>query len=60
MTTSEQNLGYFNRNPKELLRRFVTIDETWVHHYTPETRERSTHNNRLGKLWLVFFGMHME
>ena len=41
MTTSEQNLAYFNRNPKEFLRRFVTIDETWIHHYTPESREWS-------------------
>jgi hypothetical protein len=21
------------RNPKEFLRRFVTVDETWIHHY---------------------------
>ena len=41
VTTSEQNLAYFNHNPKEFLRRIVTIDETWIHHYTPETREGS-------------------
>ena len=34
VTTSEQNLTYFNPNPKEFLRRFVTINETWIHHYT--------------------------
>ena len=28
VTTSEQNLAYLNRNPKEFLRRLVTIDET--------------------------------
>ena len=28
VTTSELNLTYFNRNPKEFLRRFVTMDET--------------------------------
>ena len=38
MTTLEQNLAYFNCNPKEFLHRFVTIDETWIHHYTPELR----------------------
>jgi len=26
----------FKRNPKEFLRRFVTVDETWIHWYTPE------------------------
>ena len=41
VTTSKQNLAYFNRNPKEFLRRFVTINETWIHRYTPESREGS-------------------
>ena len=41
VTTLEQNLTYFNRNPKEFLRRFVTMNETWIHHYTPESREGS-------------------
>ena len=36
--TSEKNLAYFNRNPKEFFRRFVTMDETWIHRYTPESR----------------------
>ena len=31
----------FKRNPKEFLRRFVTVDETWIHHYTPEIKEHS-------------------
>lgn len=41
MTTSEHCLNMFKRNPKEFLRRFVTVDETWIHHYTPETKEQS-------------------
>lgn len=41
LTTSEQCLAVFKRNPKEFLRRFVTVDETWVHHYTPEMKEQS-------------------
>jgi len=40
-TTSEQCLTLFKRNPKEFLRRFVTVDETWSHWYTPETKEQS-------------------
>ena len=40
-TTSEQCLTLFKRNSKEFLRRFVTVDETWIHRYTPETKEQS-------------------
>ena len=39
VTTSEQNLAYFNCNLKEFLHRFVTMDETWIHHYTPKSGE---------------------
>ena len=40
-TTSEQCLTLFKRNPKECLRRFVTIDETCMHWYTSETKEQT-------------------
>ena len=40
-TTTEQCLTLFKCNPKEVLRRFVTVDETWIHWYTPETKEQS-------------------
>ena len=40
-TISEQCLTLFKRNPKEFLRRFVTVDETWIHWYTPETKQQS-------------------
>ena len=36
-----ENLAYLICNPKEFLRRFVTTDETWIHHYTSESREGS-------------------
>ena len=39
-TISEQCLTPFKRNPKEFLRRFVTVDETWIHWYTPETKQQ--------------------
>lgn len=29
------------RNPQDFWRRFVTVDETWIHHYTPETKQQS-------------------
>lgn len=39
--TSQLCLDMFNKNPNEFFRRFVTVDETWVHFYTPETKEQS-------------------
>lgn len=38
---SAANLKLFNHNPAEFMRRFITTDETWVHHYTPESKEQS-------------------
>jgi histone-lysine N-methyltransferase SETMAR len=38
---SQQCLDRFNRDPTDFVRRFVTMDETWVHHYTPETKQQS-------------------
>ena len=29
---------YGDRNPSDFLLRLVTIDETWIHHYTPESK----------------------
>uniref|UniRef100_T1IGK9 Transposase n=1 Tax=Rhodnius prolixus TaxID=13249 RepID=T1IGK9_RHOPR len=31
----------FQKNPQDFKRRFVTVDETWIHHYTLETKEQS-------------------
>lgn len=38
---SEECLELFNRNKSEFLRRYVTMDETWLHHYTPESNRQS-------------------
>lgn len=38
---SQQSLDRFNRDQTDFVRRFVTMDETWVHHYTPETKQQS-------------------
>jgi len=41
METSEQCLERFNNNNTDFVRRFITMDETWIHHYTPESKEQS-------------------
>ena len=38
---SQECLDRFKRNPTAFLRQFITVDETWIHHYTPETKEQS-------------------
>ncbi|XP_025160565.1 histone-lysine N-methyltransferase SETMAR-like [Harpegnathos saltator] len=38
---SEQCLAIFNRNKDEFFRRYITMDETWLHHYTPESNRQS-------------------
>ncbi|QQP31674.1 Putative mariner transposase [Caligus rogercresseyi] len=41
VTTSMECLALFNRNKDEFFRRFVTVDETWIHYNTPETKQQS-------------------
>ena len=41
VVASEQCLGMFQRNSKGFLRRYVTVDETWIHYHTPETKNQS-------------------
>jgi histone-lysine N-methyltransferase SETMAR len=38
---SKARLSLMQRNPDKFFCRFVTVDETWIHHYTPETKEQS-------------------
>ena len=38
---SQQCLDQFKRDLTDLVWRFVTMDETWVHHYMPETKQQS-------------------
>ncbi|XP_058791405.1 uncharacterized protein LOC131664372 [Phymastichus coffea] len=40
VTSSGQCLELFNRNPKEFFRPYVTVNKTWIHWYTPETKEQ--------------------
>lgn len=39
---SEQCLQMFKRNKPEFLRRYVTMDETWVHPFTPKSNQQSS------------------
>jgi transposase len=41
MKISEQCLERFNKNEPDFVHRFITMDETWVHHYTPESKQQS-------------------
>jgi histone-lysine N-methyltransferase SETMAR len=43
MKISEQCLKRFNKNKTDFMRRFITMDEIWIHHYTPEPN--SSRNN---------------
>lgn len=41
MRASQASLDRFKKNKTDFVRRFITMDETWIHHYTPETKEQS-------------------
>jgi len=41
MKISEQCLKRFNKNKTDFMCRFITMDDTWIHHYTPESKEQS-------------------
>ncbi|GBN29866.1 hypothetical protein AVEN_62618-1 [Araneus ventricosus] len=70
----EAGLALFLRNSDEFLRRYITVDETWIHYYTPKTKEQSKQwvfkgdpapkkaktVKSAGKLMPQFFGMHAE
>jgi hypothetical protein len=38
---SEQCLERFNKNKTDFVRRFIIMDETEIHHYTPESKQHS-------------------
>jgi len=41
MKFSEQCLERFNKNKTDFVRRFITMVETWIHHYTSEAKQQS-------------------
>jgi len=38
---SEQLLEFFRRDPNDFLSQLVTMDETWLYYYDPETKQQS-------------------
>ena len=38
-------LALCRRNPDKFERRYITVDETWMHRCTPETKEQSKQSN---------------
>jgi len=38
---SEQCLERFKKNATDFERRFITMDETWIYHYIPESKQQS-------------------
>lgn len=49
VTDSEKLLAKIKRDRKDFFRRYVTVDETWVHYYTPETKEQSKQWRKSGE-----------
>ena len=47
MQISQACLDRFNKNKTDVILRLVTMDDTWINHYTPETKEQS-------KQWVEF------
>jgi histone-lysine N-methyltransferase SETMAR len=41
MKFSEQCLERFDKNKTDFVRRLITMDETWIHHYTSESKQQS-------------------
>ena len=46
--SSEQLLEFFLRDPNDVLSRLVTMDETWLYHYEPETKQQPMEWRRSG------------
>ena len=40
---SKSCLNLFNRSLRDFARRLVTIDITWIHHFTPESKQQAKH-----------------
>jgi len=55
MMTSLDNLQCYKTEGEVMLERTVTGDETWVHHYQPETKEASRQRKHKESLTLTKF-----
>lgn len=50
VVTSKQCLDKMKHNPTDFFRRIITVDETWIHHYTPESREQAKEWRERGEI----------
>lgn len=41
LQTSRENLELYRADPAKFHRRYVTMDETWAHHFDPESKQQS-------------------
>jgi len=65
MKISEQCLERLNKNKTDFVHRYITMDETWIHHYTPESKQQPVvqRQSRQGRFhqqersWHRCFGM---
>jgi len=48
--SSEQLLEFFRPDPNNFLSRLETMDETWLYHYDPETKQQSMEWRHSGSL----------
>ena len=48
--SSEQISEFFRRDPNDFLSRLVTMDEIWLYHYDPETKQQSMEWRHSGSL----------
>jgi hypothetical protein len=48
MKISEQCLERFNKYKTDFVHRFITMDDTGVHHHTPESKQQSKHWTETG------------
>ena len=46
---TESCLSLFTRNKQDFLRRYVTMVETWIHHFTPESKRQSADSRAAGE-----------
>lgn len=46
---SKASLDLWNRNPNDFVCRFVTVDKTWTHDNTPETKRQSKQWTSVGE-----------
>ena len=54
---SKSCLDLCNRNPSDFLHRLVNTDETWIHHYTPESKLFRKKENNQQRLLLCIIGL---